>query len=191
MPTRRPTLLAVPVLLALGLAACSGGPTPTATVTETVADDATGTTTDDPTGTTDDPTDGATGAARADGTLVFTEHGARDARLDCAGGSVEIRADGADVDVTGDCVSVVVSGHGTEVDVETAELESLEISGNDVHVDVDASVAAVMISGHGAYVEVGSVGSVQVSGNGARVEYERGPAPSVDDGGEGTSVVQD
>jgi hypothetical protein len=181
--TRRTSLLAVPVLLALGLAACSGESSSPATVTVTETA---------PAGPADDgaTTPGET-PTETEGTQVFAEHGARDARVDCAGGAVEIRADGADVDVTGACTSVAVSGHGTAVDVEADALESLEISGNDVRADVDGDLVGLVVSGHGAYVEVGSVGSVQVSGNGARVEYERGPAPSMDDAGEGTSVVQD
>ncbi len=186
MTPRRLAVLAVPAVLVLGLAACGGDPEDPETVTETVTADA-----DAPTGTDGDG--GATSGTADDATdrQVFAEHGARDARIDCAGGVVEISADGADVDVVGTCSSVLLTGHGTEVDVEASDLESLEISGNDARVDVDGHVGSLVVSGHGARVDVESVGSVQVSGNGARVEYASGPAPTVDDSGEGTSVVQD
>ncbi|WP_435735308.1 DUF3060 domain-containing protein [Cellulosimicrobium sp. PMB13] len=185
MTPRRLALLALPAALVLGLAACGGDPADPETVTETVTADA-----DAPAGT-----DGGTadGDAADDATerQVFAEDGARDARVDCAGGTVEISADGADVDVVGGCSTVLLTGHGTEVDVESSDLASLEISGNDARVDVDGHVEALVVSGHGARVDVESVTTVQVSGNGVRVSYESGDAPTVDDGGEGTSVVQD
>ena len=195
MRLHRPALLAVPVVLVLGLAACGGDADDPATVTETVTldpgDSASDDATDDATGT-EDATDAAPDADRATGDRqVFAEHGARDARLDCAGGAVEISADGADVDVVGDCTSVLLTGHGTEVDVETSDLDDLEITGNDARVDVEGHVASVVVSGHGAHVEVGSAGAVRISGNGTRLEYGSGPAPTVDDSGEGTTVVQD
>jgi|GEM_PF-5292765 len=195
MRLHRHALLAVPVVLVLGLAACGGDADDPATVTETVTLDPGDSTSDDATDDaagTDDATDATPDADRAtDDRQVFAEHGARDARLDCAGGAVEISADGADVDVVGDCTSVLLTGHGTEVDVETSDLDDLEITGNDARVDVEGHVASVVVSGHGAHVEVGSADDVRISGNGTRLEYGSGPAPTVDDSGEGTSVVQD
>jgi hypothetical protein len=188
MTPRRLALLAVPAVLVLGLAACGGDPEDPETVTETVTAQADGGADD---GNADDGDAGGGTADDATDRQVFAEHGARDARVDCAGGAVEISADGAEVDVVGGCSTVLLTGHGTEVDVEASDLESLEISGNDARVDVDGHVEAVVVSGHGARVEVGSVATVQVSGNGVRISYESGDAPTVDDGGEGTSVVRD
>lgn len=122
---------------------------------------------------------------------VFDESGVRDARVDCGGGDVEIAGNDVVVDLTGECVSVLVTGDGNDVDVDEGDLESIAVSGNGTLVEIEDHVDTVLVSGDGAHVEVGSTDSVQVSGNGARVEYGSGPAPDVEDTGSGTEVVQD
>lgn len=155
----------------------------------------------------------AEASALADGGVVTIGRG-QTYRITADGSTVAVHCDGGgDVDVLADGVTVSITGHGEELEVQGSravirveEMDDVEIVGshNDVRVgrtvesDVDGDdntlrvdrLREIDIDGHRNVVALGSVArEIEVSGDDNRVTWRSG-SPEIDDEGRGNRIAR-